>query len=726
MGPPPPSDHAPPPIPPEPPPAPPAGDAAPATLTRGPCHPVGSFAAAPPWSFPLAAVTCSCRAALCASRPHSLPVVWDPNFASSAQWAPWEASIAKQRADFAASLSARDRAAFCSGHRLDPQRRDELLAGLAPGVAKSRMWRFSDEPAFAPVGPAAEAAAQVRRAGPAARPAPRAMRAETILMDLWHESEDPEFLLELESCVDAITNGANFLFDGGRSAAVFQQNHGSARRNHAELVQAVERAVAKGHSIGPFPSPPFANLVVHPLGLAPKSDGSYRIIEDASMPRGDSVNDWTADVPQQYERWSCVVDHLLRAAPGSFLLQFDKSDAYRSVRLRRVEHHLTGFHVPGKGFYYSPNCPFGFKASAFLWPRFQSLFLRLLSRRLGTPVADLHVWVDDCMLVLSPCVTDALAVFSCVVAAARRYGFDLHAVKLYLARRVTFLGVEIDMVAGTLALPPSKLSEVTERLQAALEAPTWSRLTVERILGSLVHASRVLPHSRAFLGRLIAVLRSGPARSRTSPFPPPEPARQDLRMWVDMLRAWSGTSLLRVRAPGAKASLSFHCDAFGGSASNDFAGVGILCLESGEYSSQPFTGEQRRAAHVRKSYNTCLLEFAAFPWILSTFADRVRGRVIRVFCDNDGAVDVAARGFHSADAHGGLSRLLAVLTVQLDCFVIYTRIASQDNLADQLSRGRPDLFLQQARAAGLSTALSAVQCRSPSAADCESVQCSFY
>ena len=108
------------------------------------------------------------------------------------------------------------------------------------------------------------------------------------------------------------------------------------------------------------------------------------------MPLGDSVNDWTADVPQQYERWSSVVDHLLRAAPGSFLLQFDKSDAYRSIRLRGVEHHLTGFHVPGKGFYYSPNCPFGFKASAFLWPRFQSLFLRLLSRRLGTPVADLQ------------------------------------------------------------------------------------------------------------------------------------------------------------------------------------------------------------------------------------------------------------------------------------------------------------------------------------------------
>ena len=49
--------------------------------------------------------------------------------------------------------------------------------------------------------------------------------------------------MELESCVDAITNG-ELLFDGDRSSAVFQQNHGSARRNHAELVQAVERAVA--------------------------------------------------------------------------------------------------------------------------------------------------------------------------------------------------------------------------------------------------------------------------------------------------------------------------------------------------------------------------------------------------------------------------------------------------------------------------------------------------
>ena len=62
-----------------------------------------------------------------------------PYFASSAPWAPWEASIAKQRADFTASLSARDRAAFCSGHRLDPGRRDQLLADLAPGVAKNRM-----------------------------------------------------------------------------------------------------------------------------------------------------------------------------------------------------------------------------------------------------------------------------------------------------------------------------------------------------------------------------------------------------------------------------------------------------------------------------------------------------------------------------------------------------------------------------------------------------------
>ena len=138
MGLPPPSDHAPPPIPPEPPPAPPVAVTAPATLARATYHPVSSFAAAPPWAVPVAAAPCSCRAALCASRPHSLPVVWDPYFASSAPWAPWEASIAKQRADFTASLSARDRAAFCSGHRLDPGRRDQLLADLAPGVAKNR------------------------------------------------------------------------------------------------------------------------------------------------------------------------------------------------------------------------------------------------------------------------------------------------------------------------------------------------------------------------------------------------------------------------------------------------------------------------------------------------------------------------------------------------------------------------------------------------------------
>jgi hypothetical protein len=79
------------------------------------------------------------------------------------------------------------------------------------------------------------------------------------------------FLLELEACVDGLTHGVNFLFNGRRHTARFQRNHGSARRQPSILREAVEKSIRCGHSVGPFSSLPWANLQVHPLGLVPKS-----------------------------------------------------------------------------------------------------------------------------------------------------------------------------------------------------------------------------------------------------------------------------------------------------------------------------------------------------------------------------------------------------------------------------------------------------------------------
>jgi reverse transcriptase-like protein len=552
------------------------------------------------------------------------------------------------------------------------------------------------------------------------------MRVDTLLMDSWALASDSASLLELEAVVDGLTHGVNFMFNGDRTRLRMQPNHATARKQLDVLRAVIDKAVKAGHSVGPFPEPPWANLQVHPLGLVPKSSGGWRLTEDASFPHGDSVNDHTDVVSQQYERWEQVVDHFARQGRGCLMLQWDKAEAYRSVPLREQDQHLTGFHVPGSGYYFSPNMPFGFSASAYLWKRFMDAFLRPLALKLDIPREEIHSWVDDCLFILTPCASAALATFATLVSTARRYRFMLHPEKLHLSRVVTFLGIVLDSTKMTISIPPAKLDQITARVRDAVSAERWTRRVVQRVVGSLFHVAKCLPHAKAFCGRLLAVLKK--RGNATGSFSPPAWAKLDLQAWLSILSSWSGTAIARVRSqPGfVVPHLVFHVDAFGGNLSGAFAGVGLFCLTNGAFASLPFSAHQLAQAHVVATYSTLVLEFAAFPIVLATFASLVHGQVIEVMSDNDGAAATARKGFHSAEVVGGLCRVLTALLVSLDCHVIYSRVDSQDNLADALSRGDPALFRQTASARGYFVAPSATHALSPPIELCKTLQSNFF
>ena len=64
-----------------------------------------------------------------------------------------------------------------------------------------------------------------------------------------------------------------------------------ARDNVAPVSEAIAKELKRGHTSGPFSSPPFAHTHCSPIGSAPMPDGSVRLILDLSSPRGQSVND---------------------------------------------------------------------------------------------------------------------------------------------------------------------------------------------------------------------------------------------------------------------------------------------------------------------------------------------------------------------------------------------------------------------------------------------------
>jgi hypothetical protein len=129
---------------------------------------------------------------------------------------------------------------------------------------------------------------------------------------------------------------------------------------------------------------------------------------------------------------------------------------------------------------------------------------------------------------------------------------------------------------------------------------------------------------------------------------------------------------------------------------------------------------------VVDTYSTLILEFSVFASLLATFSELVRGQVVEVFCDNEGAVAVAKKGFHASPVMGGLCRILSALFVSCDCFILFSRVDSQDNLADQLSRGSTSLFRAAATALGLSIEPSPTVLRSPPVNLCEKLQCDFF
>ena len=75
-------------------------------------------------------------------------------------------------------------------------------------------------------------------------------------------------------------------------------------------------------------------------------------------------------------------------------------------------------------------------------------------------------------------------------------------------QRLTFLGIEIDTVFRQLCLPESKLCELPELLSDALLKRSITKRDLQRLVGKLNFAARVVFGGRTFLRRIIDVINT--------------------------------------------------------------------------------------------------------------------------------------------------------------------------------------------------------------------------
>lgn len=276
------------------------------------------------------------------------------------------------------------------------------------------------------------------------------------------------------------------------------------------------------------PSFPF---VSSPLGLVPKGDGRWRRIHDLSFPRGSSVND---GIPKElgaleYASIDEAIESLLRAGKGATLVKRDLKDAFRHVPVASSDSWLLGFFCDG--FYWVDRfLPFGLRTSPFLFDLFAKGLHWILIAVLGWSII-LHYFAG----------ADTELFGRQFDELCKDLGLSINDKKSLAGAIVEFLGIELDSLTMEARLPPDKLQRAKREVERVLKGKSVSRLELQKVVGFLCFAAKVVVPGRAFLrSSYDAIARHTPQVHINGDI------RADLSWWLRFLEGWNGIRLLRL------------------------------------------------------------------------------------------------------------------------------------------------------------------------------------
>ena len=220
--------------------------------------------------------------------------------------------------------------------------------------------------------------------------------------------ETPINIQFLETCLQShpdrelvhyLVNGFRHGFDiGFRGPMTLGRSHNllSARSNSLAVMTAINKELSRGHTSGPFASPPM-NLHFSPLGAVRKKDGTHRIILDLSSPRGSAINE---GIPRDefsvtYSLFDEAVDLVNSLGPIVYMGKLDIKHAFRLCPVRLEDWALLGFSWDNMTFL-DTRLPFGSRSSPFIFNQFATALLWILVSVYG--INNITHYLDDFFL----------------------------------------------------------------------------------------------------------------------------------------------------------------------------------------------------------------------------------------------------------------------------------------------------------------------------------------
>lgn len=176
------------------------------------------------------------------------------------------------------------------------------------------------------------------------------------------------------------------------------RNLRSAMQHSNAVSEKLLKEVALGCMGGPFPSAPFADLVVSPLGIVPKKEhNKFRLIHHLFFPKGGSVND-SIDPEAclvSYTSFDAAVGWVHHYGKGALMAKADVESAFRLLPVHPDSFRFLGCHW--NEFHVDQCLPMGCSISCALFEQFSS-FMEWVVRDVSGVNSIIH-YMDDFLCV---------------------------------------------------------------------------------------------------------------------------------------------------------------------------------------------------------------------------------------------------------------------------------------------------------------------------------------
>ena len=318
--------------------------------------------------------------------------------------------------------------------------------------------------------------------------------------------------------VSRLCNSLKYRADiGYKGARVprFSRNLPTALDQPDEVTANLMKEVALGRVAGPFPTPPFPNFQVSPIGLVPKKHSNkFRTIFHLSFPKSGvtRVNHsiLKEDFSLQYITIDNAIEGILCLGQGSYLAKTDIEAAFHLIPLRPSDYKLFGMYW--QGFYYYENVlPFGLRRAPFLFNQLSEAIEWILYNKCSISFV-CHI-LDD-FLIIEPASDSPSRSQGCqqslssMLHTLRKLCIPTAADKTQgPCTCLEFMGIILDSVRMEARLLNDKVERIQTTLPSFKSRKSCTLRELQTLIGTLNFACRVVPPGWPFLQRMIELTR---------------------------------------------------------------------------------------------------------------------------------------------------------------------------------------------------------------------------